>query len=50
MQMLCLETLTDGAGANVILDDAAHVGEVEVTAKVVKRALDALVDVVVYRG
>ena len=44
------EALADCAGADVILDDAAHVGEVEVTTKAVKGALDALMTVVVYRG
>lgn len=48
--MLRLEALAGRVGADVVLDDAAHVEEVEVTPEAMEGALHALMTVAVHRG
>jgi hypothetical protein len=45
-----LASLIGGAGADEVLDDAAHVEEVEVTPEAVEGALYAFVAVTMYGG
>jgi hypothetical protein len=48
--MLRLEALARRAGADEVLDDATHVGKVEVTPESVESALHALMSIPVHRG
>jgi hypothetical protein len=50
VEVLGLAPLTGGVGADEVLDDAAHVEEVEVTPKAVEGALYAFVAVTMYGG
>jgi hypothetical protein len=48
VEVLGLASLTGGGGANEVLDDAAYVGEVEVTPEAVEGVLYAFVAVTMY--
>jgi hypothetical protein len=48
VEVLGLAALTGGAGADEVLDDAAHVGEVEVAPEAVEGTLYAFVAITMY--
>jgi hypothetical protein len=50
VEVLGLAALTGGAGADEVLDDAAHVGEVEVAPEAVEGALYAFMAITMYGG
>jgi hypothetical protein len=50
VEVLGLASLTGGAGADKVLDDAAHVEEVDVTPEAVEGALYAFVAVTMYNS
>ena len=50
MEVPGLASLTGGAGADEVLDDAAHVEEVEVTPEAMEGALYAFMAITMYGG
>jgi hypothetical protein len=50
VEVLGLASLTGGVGADKVLDDAAHVEEVDVTPEAVEGALYAFVAVTMYNS